>query len=186
MPVCTWPGTSELMQEYHDGEWGKPSKGDDRYLFEMLSLEGAQAGLSWITILKKREAYKEAFYDFDIAACANLSDEDLESIRTGYEIVRNKLKIKSVRTNAQAVQRIQDEFGSFSEFLWSYVDHTPVIHTPEKDSDVLTDDALSKRLSKDLKKRGFTFVGPVIIYTYMQAVGMIDDHLVECPAKTVE
>lgn len=186
MPACTWPGTSELMQEYHDGEWGKPSKGDDRYLFEMLSLEGAQAGLSWITILKKREAYKEAFHDFDIVACANLSDEDLESIRTGYEIVRNKLKIKSVRTNAQAVQRIQDEFGSFSEFLWSYVDHTPIIHTPEKDSDVLTDDDLSKQLSKDLKKRGFTFVGPVIIYTYMQAVGMIDDHLVGCPAKTVE
>ncbi|WP_342527698.1 DNA-3-methyladenine glycosylase I [Chryseomicrobium sp. FSL W7-1435] len=186
MPECTWPGTNELMQDYHDNEWGKSSKGDDRYLFEMLSLEGAQAGLSWITILKKREAYKEAFHDFDIAACAALTDEDFERILTNYEIVRNKLKIKSVRTNAQALQRIQEEFGSFSDFLWSYVDHTPIVHTPKGNADVLTENELSKKLSKDLKKRGFTFVGPVIIYTYMQAVGMIDDHLVGCPAKTTE
>lgn len=184
MPNCTWPGISELMQDYHANEWGKPSKGDDRYLFEMLSLEGAQAGLSWMTILKKREGYREAFQNFDINACANLSDEDLEHIRVNGEIVRNKAKIKSVRTNAQAVQRIQQEFGSFSDFLWSYVDHTPIIHTPEKDNDVLTENELSRQMSKDFKKRGLTFVGPVILYTYMQAIGMIDDHLVGCSEKT--
>lgn len=183
MPNCTWPRTSELMQDYHDNEWGKTSRGDDRYLFEMLSLEGAQAGLSWITILKKREAYREAFQQFDIDICADLSDDDLEHIRESYEIVRNKLKIKSVRTNAQAIQKIQEELGSFSEFLWAYVDHTPMIHTPEKESDVLTENDLSRQMSKDLKKRGFTFVGPVILYTYMQAIGMIDDHLVGCSEK---
>ncbi|MFC4353876.1 DNA-3-methyladenine glycosylase I [Chryseomicrobium palamuruense] len=184
MPKCTWPGTSELMQDYHEKEWGKPSKGDDRYLFEMLSLEGAQAGLSWITILKKREGYREAFRNFNIDICANLSDEDLEHIRTSFEIVRNKAKIKSVRTNAQAIKRIQEEFGSFSDFLWSYVDHAPIIHMPKKESDVLTENDLSRQMSKDLKKRGFTFVGPVILYTYMQAVGMIDDHVVGCSEKS--
>lgn len=184
MPNCTWPGTNEMMQRYHAEEWGKVSKDDDRYLFEMLSLEGAQAGLSWHTILSKRSAYQEAFRQFDIEYCANLTDDDLEEIRTNFAIVRNKAKIKSVRTNAQAVQRIQEEFGSFSKFLWSYVDDKPIIHMPEKDSDVLTENELSRQMSKDLKKRGFTFVGPVIIYTYMQAVGMIDDHLVGCSEKT--
>lgn len=183
MPQCTWPGTSEMMQVYHDEEWGKVSKGDDRYLFEMLSLEGAQAGLSWHTILSKRAAYKEAFRDFDISTCARLTDEELEVIRTDFAIVRNKAKIKSVRTNAQAVEKIQKEFGSFSAFIWSYVDDQPIIHMPEQNSDIPTEDDLSRQMSKDLKKRGFTFVGPVILYTYMQAIGMVDDHLVGCTAK---
>lgn len=185
MGTCTWPGTSEMMIDYHDNEWGKVSK-DDRYLFEMLSLEGAQAGLSWHTILSKRVAYQEAFGEFDIDHCANLSDEDLERIRTDYAIVRNKAKIKSVRTNAQEVQKLQAEFGSFANFLWNYVDHQTIVHEPVENGDIPTENELSRKLSKDMKKRGFKFVGPVIIYTYMQAIGMVDDHLVGCEFKKVK
>ncbi|MDP4127114.1 MAG: DNA-3-methyladenine glycosylase I [Bacillota bacterium] len=180
MSACLWPGKNPMMQLYHDKEWCIPSH-DDSYIFEMLTLEGAQSGLSWNIVLSKRENYKRAFHNFDIAYCSKLSDEELESIRAQYNVVKNLSKLKSVRSNALAIINIQLEFGSFSNFLWRYVDSKPVINNWESDGHVPAQTILSEQISKDLKKRNFKFVGPVIIYSFMQAIGMVNDHIRTCP-----
>jgi len=176
---CAWANSSDLMREYHDKEWCIPSH-NDRYLFEMLVLEGAQAGLSWSIILKKREAYKKAFHDFDLEYCANLTETELVNIRINTEVVKHPLKIKSVKSNALAMIEIQKEYGSFAEFLWSYVDGKPIISNWQYDNEIPAQTDLSKKVSKDLKKRGFKFVGPITIYSYLQAVGIVNDHITSC------
>ena len=180
MRECTWPGNNVKMRKYHDEEWCIPSH-DDRFIFEMLNLEGAQAGLSWSTVIDKREHYSVAFHNFDIDKCAKLSDEDLENIRLNYNVIKKKLKIKAVRTNALCAQNIIQEFGSLSNYFWKYVDNKPINHNLEKENQMPAETDLSKEISLDLKKRGFKFVGSVIIYSFMQAIGMVDDHIVECP-----
>lgn len=183
MGACSWPGKNQTMQRYHDDEWCVPSY-DDQYLFEMLTLEGAQSGLSWSIVLSKREGYKEAFRDFDIAYCVALTDEELENIRANYNVIKNISKLKSVRANARAIQEIQSEFGSFSDYLWRYVDSKPIINSWEKEADAPAKTALSEQIGRDLKKRGFQYVGPVTVYSFMQAMGMVDDHIVTCPYHT--
>ena len=183
MTQCNWPGQNETMRAYHDHEWCVPSF-DDTYIFEMLNLEGAQAGLSWSIVLAKRGEYKKAFRDFDIEYCLQLSDEELEKIRQDYNVIKNSAKIKAVRSNAAAVIQLKKEFGSFSEFLWSYVDFKPVVNSWETEGQMPAQSDLSEQISKDLKKRGFKFVGPVIIYSFLQAIGMVDDHIKTCPQHT--
>ena len=183
MSTCLWPGNNQVMQQYHDNEWCVPSH-DDRYIFELLTLEGAQSGLSWSIVLSKREEYKKAFHNFDITYCSNLSDVELESIRNQYNVIKNLLKLKAVRSNAIAVTKIQSEFGSFADFLWRYVDYKPVINHWENDKEVPAQSSLSEQISKDLKKRNFKFVGPVIIYSFLQAIGIVDDHVRTCPYYT--
>lgn len=172
------PG-QELYADYHDNEWGIPNR-DDRHLFEMLILEGAQAGLSWETILKKREGYRRAFHGFDVEKVAAMTDGELEALRENPKIVRNKLKIRAARTNARVYLDIQREFGSFAEYAWSFVGGEPIVNRVDKFEDMPVTTPESEALSKDLKKRGMTFVGPTIIYAYMQAVGMVDDHFAWC------
>lgn len=183
MDACIWPGNNPIMKEYHDKEWCVPSH-NDSYIFEMLNLEGAQAGLSWNTVLAKREEYNKAFHDFDISYCSELTEEDLDIIREKYALIKNRSKIKAVRSNAVAVLKVQKEFGSFSNFLWSYVKDEPVINFWESEGQMPAQSPLSEQISKDLKKRGFKFVGPVIIYSFMQAIGMVDDHIRTCPYHT--
>ena len=169
----------EFYAEYHDKEWGIPVH-DDTHLFEMLVLEGAQAGLSWETILKRRQGYRDAFHQFDPKKVAGMSDAELESLRENKNIIRNRLKIYSARQNAQVFLNIQKEYGSFSHYLWSFVEGKPII-TPRKHfKQVPVTTAESDALSKDLKKRGMSFVGSTIIYAYMQAVGLVNDHLTDC------
>jgi DNA-3-methyladenine glycosylase I len=170
------------MGEYHDHEWGVPSH-DDRYLFEMLTLEGAQAGLSWATILDRRKGYRRAFADFDPAKVAAFGDRRLEQLRQDAGIIRNRLKIYGTRTNAQAFIRVQAEFGSFATYLWKWVDERRVVHRPRTLADLTPTTELSDRVSKDLKRRGFTFVGSTIVYSLLQAAGIVDDHIVGCPFK---
>lgn len=170
-----------LYAKYHDEEWGVPVH-DDRHLFEMLILEGAQAGLSWETVLKKREGYRKAFHNFDIKKVAAMSDDTLEALRMDEGIIRNRLKIYATRRNAQAALEIQKEFGSLDNYLWSFVDGKPIRNTSQK---MLVVSPISDALSKDLKKRGMTFVGSTIIYAFMQAVGMVDDHLQSCWKHTM-
>lgn len=169
----------EFYADYHDNEWGVPSH-DDQHLFEMLILEGAQAGLSWETVLKKREGYRKAFQQFDPAKVAAMGDEELEALRQNPEIIRNRLKIYAARQNAQAFLRIQQEFGSFDCYLWGFVNGKTIVqHWQELESaPVRTPD--SDALSKDLKKRGMTFVGSTIMYAYMQAVGLVNGHTSTC------
>lgn len=180
MSACLWPGENQMMKEYHDNEWCVASL-DDSYIFEMLTLEGAQAGLSWNIVLSKREEYKRAFHNFDIVYCSKLSDEDLENIREQYNVIKHLSKLKSIRSNALAVIKIQLEFGSFSNFLWRYIDFKPVINNWESDGDIPAQNTLSEQISKDLKKRDFKFVGPITVYSFMQAIGMVDDHIRTCP-----
>lgn len=172
------PG-QDLYAKYHDTVWGIPEY-DDKNLFEMLCLEGAQAGLSWETILKKQEGYRACFHDFDVQKVASMSDEELESLRQDERIIRNRLKIYAFRKNAKAFIKIQEEFGSFKDYLWAYVDHKPIMNEFKGHGDVPAYTELSTKISKDLKKRGMTFVGPTIIYAYMQAVGMVNDHVKGC------
>lgn len=172
------PG-QEFYADYHDDEWGIPSH-DDQHLFEMLILEGAQAGLSWETVLKKREGYRKAFHNFDPAKVAIMSDDELESLRHNPEIIRNRLKIYAARQNARVYLRIQQEFGSFDHYLWEYVDGKPIINHWKQLADVPSCTPLSDAISKDLKKRGMTFVGSTIIYAYLQAVGIVNDHKTTC------
>lgn len=172
------PG-QEFYADYHDYEWGVPSH-DDQHLFEMLILEGAQAGLSWETVLKKREGYRKAFHNFDPAKVAVMSDDELESLRHNPEIIRNRLKIYAVRQNAQTYLRIQQEFGSFDRYLWEYVNGKPIINHWKQFEDVPSRTPLSDALSKDLKRRGMTFVGSTIIYAYLQAIGVVNDHKTTC------
>ena len=172
------PG-KQLYAEYHDSQWGVPAH-DDQHLFEMLILEGAQAGLSWETILKRRHGYRAAFYNFDPIKVAAMKDDELEALRHNPEIIRNRLKIYSTRTNAQVFLRIQKECGSFSQYLWAYVHNKPIINHPKTLKDVPAKTALSDAISKDLQKRGMSFVGSTIIYAYMQAVGLVNDHITDC------
>lgn len=172
------PGQT-LYADYHDNEWGNPSH-DDQHLFEMLILEGAQAGLNWETILKKREGYRKAFHGFDVHKVANMTDIELEGLRQDESIIRNRLKIFSARKNARVFIEIQKEFGSFDSYLWAYVKGKQIKNHVKKFEDVPVETDISKALSKDLKKRGMSFVGPTIIYAYMQAVGLVDDHLTDC------
>ncbi|MCP4922525.1 MAG: DNA-3-methyladenine glycosylase I [bacterium] len=172
------PG-QDLYAAYHDHEWGIPNH-DDQHLFEMLILEGAQAGLNWETILKKREGYRKAFHHFDVEKVAGMSDEVLEDLRQNPGIIRNRLKISSARKNALSFLEIQKEFGSFSSYLWAFVDGKPILNHWGKFEEVPTETEQSRALSNDLKNRGMSFVGPTIMYAYMQAVGMINDHLTTC------
>lgn len=172
-------GIHALYMQYHDEEWGVPVH-DDQLLFEMLILEGAQAGLSWETILKRRQGYKDLFYNFDVLKVANMSDQELELLRENTAIIRNRLKIYATRQNAQIFLIIQKEFGSFDHYLWSFVNNEQIIHIRQSLVDVPVSTKESDDISKDLKKRGMKFVGSTIIYAYMQAVGLVNDHIVTC------
>lgn len=172
------PG-QDFYAEYHDKEWGVAVH-DDQRLFEMLVLEGAQAGLSWETVLKKRGGYRKAFYNFDPKLVAQMTDDELESLRGNEEIIRNRLKIYAARQNAQVFLKIQEEFGSFDAYLWGFVGGKQIRNFPRSFEEIPNKTELSDWLSKDLKKRGMTFVGSTIIYAYMQAVGLVNDHLVGC------
>jgi len=175
---CEWSGDGQ-MRRYHDEEWGRPEHDDGR-LFEMLILEGAQAGLSWSTILKKRDSYRRAFDDFTIDKVAAYGADKVESLLQDAGIVRNRLKVQSTIGNAIAVQKIQEEVGSFDAFLWAYVDNQPVINQWQSIYDLPAKTPLAEQLSKDLLKRGFKFVGPTIVYSFMQAIGMVNDHITKC------
>jgi len=179
---CPWAGSDPLYLRYHDDEWGVPSH-DDRHLFEMLILEGAQAGLSWSTILKKRENYRRAFDNFDAKKISRYDARKVKSLLADAGIVRNRLKIHGTVRNARAFLDVQREFGSFDAYLWPFVGGAPKINRPRTMKDVPPRTAESDALSKDLKKRGFTFVGSTICYAYMQAVGMVNDHLTTCPSR---
>lgn len=176
---CPWCLGSELYEAYHDNEWGQPVH-DDRLLFEMLILEGAQAGLSWITILKRRESYREAFFNFDPMRVAQITLEEQQGLMQNAGIIRNRLKIESAVKNAKAFLQIQAAFGSFDQYLWHFVHGQQVINHYETLSQVPASTPLSDTISKDLKRRGFSFVGSTIVYAYLQAVGVVDDHLLSC------
>jgi len=177
---CGWvPDNNHEYQKYHDQEWGVPLH-DDKKLFEMLILEGAQAGLSWEIVLKKRDGYKKAFNDFDIKKCAKMSDEELEKLMLNPNIIRNRLKIFSVRKNAIAFIEIQKEFGSFDNYIWKFVSNKPLINNIKSLTEVPTKTEISDKISKDLKKRGMSFIGSTIMYAYMQAIGLVNDHTIDC------
>ena len=170
---CSWVSEEEVYIRYHDNEWGVPTH-DDRELFEMLVLESFQAGLSWITILKKRENFKRAFDDFDVEKVAGYGEDKINELKENKEIIRHKGKITSAITNAKVFIEIQEEFGSFDEYIWSFTDGNII------KAEYLTESDLSKAISKDLKKRGMKFVGPTIIYSYLESIGIIDNHEKEC------
>jgi DNA-3-methyladenine glycosylase I len=176
---CGWCGDDPVDVAYHDDEWGVPLR-DDRRLFEFLILEGAQAGLSWSTILRKRDGYRQAFDDFDPEVVARYDERKSSELLSNPCIVRNRLKIASAISNAQAFLRVQEQHGTFSDFIWSYVDGKPVQNSWPSLSEVPASTPLAATLSKDLKKLGFRFVGPTIIYAFMQATGMVNDHVVDC------
>lgn len=179
---CRWADTSEAMRVYHDTEWGVPSH-DDRHHFEMLVLEASQAGLSWSTILTKREHYRRALDGFDPEVVAGYDEARIDVLLADSGIVRNRLKVRAAVTNARAFLALRADHGSFDEYLWAWVDGKPLVNRPRAPGDLVARSELSDRLGKDLKRRGFTFVGSTIIYSFLQAVGVIDDHLVTCPAK---
>lgn len=179
MRRCTWCGDDPLYRDYHDREWGVPLH-DDRALFEFLILEGAQAGLSWITILRKRENYRAAFDGFDAARVASYDGNKIESLLQNPGIVRNRLKVSAAVTNAQKFLEVQDEFGSFDIFLWRFVDGKPKQNTWRSPAEILASTPESDALSKELKRRGFKFVGSTICYALMQATGMVNDHVMDC------
>lgn len=176
---CGWCVGDPLYEAYHDLEWGVPLK-DDARLFEFLLLETFQAGLSWITVLRKRAHFKAAFDDFDYKKIADYDEPKLNSLLDDTGIIRNRLKINSAVVNAQKFQEVQKEFGSFSNYIWGFVDHTPIQHRYEHYKDAPANTPLSDLISKDLKKRGFKFVGSTVIYATMQAIGMVNDHEISC------
>ena len=176
---CSWCGEDPLYVCYHDEEWGVPLF-DDRKLFEFLVLEGAQAGLAWITVLRKREGYRAAFDGFAPAKVARYTDRKLDQLLLDPRIIRNRLKVYSARRNAQAFLAVQAEWGSFAEYMWHFVEGKPVVNRWLTMADVPASTPLSDRISKDLKQRGFNFVGSTIVYAHMQATGMVNDHLVDC------
>jgi DNA-3-methyladenine glycosylase I len=176
---CGWAVSDPLMIAYHDEEWGVPSH-DDRHLFEMLILEGFQAGLSWQTILRRREGFTKAFADWDIAKVASFGPADVDRLLVDEGIIRHRGKIESAIKSAQAFQKVQAEFGSFDKYLWGFVGGKPIVNRPSSLSELQAQTELSQALSKDLRKRGFNFVGPTICYAFMQAVGLVDDHVVGC------
>ncbi|MEQ3661205.1 MAG: DNA-3-methyladenine glycosylase I [Flavobacterium sp.] len=176
---CAWCEKDDLYRNYHDNEWGKPVH-DDATLFEFLILETFQAGLSWHTILKKRENFRKAFDKFEVKKVAAYNDKKLQILIEDAGIIRNQLKIKAAVSNAQAFIKIQEEFGSFSKYIWAFVDGKPIDNQPKNLKDVPATTPLSDALSKDLKKRGFKFVGSTVVYAHMQATGMVNDHLIDC------
>jgi DNA-3-methyladenine glycosylase I len=176
---CHWAADGDLMQAYHDREWGVPLH-DDQALFEFLCLEGAQAGLSWRTVLHKRDNYRKAFHDFDIARVAAMKDRELEKLLLDPGIIRNRLKVTAARDNAKAALEVIKEWGSLDAYLWSFVDGKSIQNRWRGKGDVPASTPVSDRMSKDLKKRGFRFVGTTICYALMQATGMVNDHIVEC------
>lgn len=179
---CAWCGTDELYQKYHDEEWGKPVY-DDETIFEFLVLESFQAGLSWITILRKRENFRKAFDDFDYKKIAQYSDEKVEELMQDAGIIRNRLKIMATISNAQKFMELQREFGSFSQYIWGFVGGKPIINLPKTLKEVPATTEISDQLAKDLKKRGFKFLGSTVVYAHMQATGMVDDHVLDCWVK---
>lgn len=182
---CEWCGNDELYIKYHDKEWGKPVK-DDYKLFEFLMLEGAQAGLSWITVLRKRENYRKAFFNFDFYKIAEMSAEDEEALLRNDGIIRNRLKIRSAITNAKLFPLIISEFGSFYNYILSFFpEGKRIVNDIEEMTDIPVTSPISDAISKDLKKRGFKFVGSTICYSFLQATGLVDDHLNDCPSKTL-
>jgi len=176
---CFWANSHPLYEDYHDNEWGRPVH-DDIKLFEMLILEGMQAGLSWITILKKREAFREAFDGFDPMIVASYDDKKIQELLANEGIVRNRLKIVSAVSNARLFLEIAEKHGSFDKFIWSYVDNEPIIGHWKRFEDMPLTTPISDKISKDLKKMGFNFVGTTIIYSFMQAIGMVNDHIEGC------
>ena len=176
---CAWAGDTQIYMHYHDKEWGRPIH-DDQRLFEMLILEGAQAGLSLITVLKKREAYRKAFHGFDPNKVAHYDDAKVEELMANSGIIRNRLKIQAAITNAKQFLEVVEKYGSFDKFIWSYVNNTPIVGHFERMEDLPATTPLSDKISKDLKKMGFKFVGSTIIYAFMQAVGMVNDHVTDC------
>jgi len=176
---CAWCEKDDLYRNYHDNEWGKPVY-DDATIFEFLILETFQAGLSWYTVLAKRENFRKAFDQFDWNTIANYSEEKMAELAEDTGIIRNKLKIKATVTNAQAFLKVQEEFGSFSKYIWGFVDGKPIDNQPQTLKDVPATTPISDALSKDLKKRGFKFVGSTVVYAHMQATGMVNDHVMNC------
>lgn len=176
---CAWCEKDDLYRDYHDNEWGKPVY-DDTKLFEFLILETFQAGLSWYTILAKRENFKKAFTNFDYKKVAKFNEEKIQELLQDAGIIRNQLKIRAAVTNAIAFMEVQKEFGSFSNYIWKFVDGKPIINKPKSLKDVPASTPLSDAISKDLKKRGFKFVGTTVVYAHMQATGMVNDHVVDC------
>ena len=176
---CKWAGKDPLYIEYHDKQWGVPVY-EDAKIFEFLLLETFQAGLSWITILRRRENFRIAFDNFDFQKIANYSDEKLEDLRQDAGIIRNRLKIKAAKTNAIAFMEVQKEFGTFSKYIWSFLDGKPIKNAFKTMSELPANTPLSDKISKDLKSRGFKFVGSTIVYAHMQAMGMVNDHLTNC------
>jgi len=176
---CQWVGSHPLEIVYHDTEWGVPVH-DDRRLFELLILEGAQAGLNWLTVLKKRESYREAFAGFDPAEVARFDEARVEALLRNPGIVRNRLKVRSAIRNARAFLKIQEDYGTFDAYVWSFVEGVPKVNRWRSLTEIPAQTPESERMSKDLKKRGFNFVGPTICYAFMQAVGLVNDHTVDC------
>ena len=176
---CAWCGEDPLYVDYHDKEWGTPVY-DDESIFEFLILETFQAGLSWITILRKRENFRAAFDNFDYKKIANYGEEKVQRLLQDAGIIRNKLKVRATISNAQAFMDVQGEFGSFSKYIWGFIDGAPITNSYKDLKEVPANTALSDAISKDLKKRGFKFVGSTVIYAHMQATGMVNDHLVDC------
>ena len=176
---CPWASTNEYFWDYHDNEWGVPQH-DDQMLFEMLCLEGAQAGVTWLIVLKKRAHYKKLFCDFSPEKMVELSDEQLEAFLLDPGIIRNRLKVYGFRKNAEAFLKVKEEFGSFDRYIWQFVGGNPIINHYKTQQEVPVSTPESDLMAKDLKKRGFKFVGTTICYAFMQAVGMVDDHTVDC------
>jgi DNA-3-methyladenine glycosylase I len=176
---CSWCEKDDLYRDYHDNEWGKPIY-DDAIIFEFLILETFQAGLSWYTVLAKRENFRKAFDNFNVEKIANYKQKKLDELAENSGIIRNKLKIKATVTNAQAFIKVQEEFGSFSKYIWEFVGGKPIDNQPKTLAEVPATTAISDQLSKDLKKRGFKFVGSTVIYAHMQATGMVNDHILDC------
>lgn len=179
MKKCAWALRSATEEHYHDHEWGVPVH-DDRLLFEFLILEGAQAGLSWLTILKRREGYRQAFDHFEVELVARYGEDKINSLLANPEIIRNHLKIHSAVTNAQAFLKVVSAFGSFNDYIWQFVDGVPVHNQWQKYTDIPASTPISEAMSKDLKRRGFKFIGTTICYAFMQATGMVNDHVVDC------
>ena len=176
---CKWCVGIEIYEKYHDEEWGVPVN-DDQKLFEFLILETFQAGLSWITILKKRENFRAAFDQFDYLKVALYSENKIQELMQNAGIIRNQLKIRAAVTNAYSFMKIQEEFGSFSNYIWAFIDNKPIVNRPITMKEIPSTSTVSDQISKDLKKRGFKFVGSTVVYAHMQATGMVDDHVADC------
>lgn len=177
---CPWAQRRPELRAYHDREWGVPVR-DDRRLFEILTLETVQSGLSWLTILKKRVGYREAFAGFDPEAVARLGEDDIERLLSSAAIIRHSGKVRSTIENARAILNLRDRRGSFADYVWSFVDGSPVVNQWRLPEEVPSESPLSKQMSRDMRKRGLRYVGPVTVYSFMQAAGLINDHLVSCP-----